>query len=150
MCRGTLVVEAALRSGSLITARLAGEQGREVFAIPGSPLDPRARGANALLRQGATLVETAQDVLEVLRRLHLESPKFSPEKIMASSYKITENEISAARDSIYQALAPSPTLVDEIVRECQLSAPVVLAALLELELGGLVDRHPGGRVSRRV
>ncbi|MCZ8311684.1 MAG: DNA-processing protein DprA [Magnetospirillum sp.] len=150
MCRGTLVVEAALRSGSLITARLAGDQGREVFAVPGSPLDPRARGANELLRQGATLVETAQDVLDVFSRLHLESPKFSPEKPPASNYKITEKEISDARDSIYQALAPSPTLVDEIVRECQLSAPVVLAALLELELAGLVDRHPGGRVSRRV
>jgi DNA processing protein len=145
-----LVVEAALRSGSLITARLAGDQGREVFAVPGSPLDPRARGANELLRQGATLVETAQDVLDVFSRLHLESPKFSPEKPPASNYKITEKEISDARDSIYQALAPSPTLVDEIVRECQLSAPVVLAALLELELAGLVDRHPGGRVSRRV
>lgn len=150
ICRGTLVIEAALRSGSLITARLAGEQGREVFAVPGSPLDPRARGANALLRQGATLVETAQDVLEVLPGMRLESPKFLPEKYSSSIYKISEKEIWSARDSIYQALAPSPTLVDEIVRECQLSAPVVLAALLELELAGLVDRHPGGRVSRRV
>ncbi len=150
MCRGTLVVEAAMRSGSLITARLAGEQGREVFAVPGSPLDPRARGANELLRQGATLVETAQDVLDVFHRMRLESSKNLPEERPLNTYNITEKEISDVRDSIHRALAPSPTLVDEIVRECQLSAPVVLAALLELELAGLVDRHPGGRVSRRV
>jgi len=150
MCRGTLVVEAALRSGSLITARLAGEQGRDVFAVPGSPLDPRAKGANDLLRQGATLVESARDVLDVLLRLGAQSPNFSHENATTNNCEITDNEISKARETILAALAPSPTLVDEIVRECQLSAPVVLAALLDLELAGLVDRQAGGRVSRRA
>jgi DNA processing protein len=150
MSSGTLVVEAALRSGSLITARLAGEQGREVFAVPGSPLDPRAKGANDLLRQGATLVESARDVLEVIMRVGARSPDFSHEVSKLNICNITETEISKARETILSALAPSPTLVDEIVRECQLSAPVVLAALLDLELAGLVDRQAGGRVSRRV
>jgi DNA processing protein len=148
--RGTLVVEAALRSGSLITARLAGEQGREVFAVPGSPLDPRAKGANDLLRQGATLVETARDVLDVLLRRGAESPDFQREERLVNNYNIDAKDVSKARQTILDALSPAPTLVDEIVRECQLSAPVVLAALLELELAGQVDRHPGNRVSRRI
>lgn len=150
MSSGTLVVEAALRSGSLITARLAGEQGREVFAVPGSPLDPRAKGANDLLRQGATLVESARDVLDVILRVGARSPDFSHEVSQVNICNITETEISKARETILSALAPSPTLVDEIVRECQLSAPVVLAALLDLELAGMVDRQAGGRVSRRI
>jgi DNA processing protein len=146
---GTLVVEAALRSGSLITARLAGEQGREVLAVPGSPLDPRASGSNDLLRQGAVLVETARDVLDAVLRRPLSEPDIKGEKDCINTYNITDNEVDIARERIAGLLAPSPTSVDEILRECQLSAPVVLAALLELELAGRIDRHPGNRVSRR-
>ncbi|MBI3506957.1 MAG: DNA-protecting protein DprA [Proteobacteria bacterium] len=147
---GTLVVEAALRSGSLITARLAAEQGRDVLAVPGSPLDPRAGGSNDLLRHGAILVETARDVLDAVLRRPLSEPDKRDQEQTTSNYKINEKDIDRARETIVAALAPSPTSVDEIVRECQLSAPVVLAALLELELAGAIDRHPGNRVSRRL
>jgi len=147
---GTLVVEAALRSGSLITARLAGEQGREVLSVPGSPLDPRAGGSNDLLRQGATLVETARDVLDAILRRPLSEPEKESEDQGSSNYDINEIMLEKARQTILAALAPAPTSVDEIVRGCQLSAPVVLAALLELELAGAIDRHPGNRVSRRL
>jgi DNA processing protein len=146
---GTLVVEAALRSGSLITARLAGEQGREVLSVPGSPLDPRAGGSNDLLRQGATLVETARDVLDAILRRPLSEPEKQDEKSFSNICNIDEIAVEKARETILSILAPAPTSVDEIVRECQLSAPVVLAALLELELVGAIDRHPGNRVSRR-
>jgi DNA processing protein len=146
---GTLVVEAALRSGSLITARLAGEQGREVLSVPGSPLDPRAGGSNDLLRQGATLVETARDVLDAILRRPISEPDKPDEKSFSNICNIDEIAVEKARETILSILAPAPTSVDEIVRECQLSAPVVLAALLELELVGAIDRHPGNRVSRR-
>ena len=149
ICVGTLVVEAALRSGSLITARLAGEQGREVLAVPGSPLDPRSAGTNDLLRQGAVLVETARDVLEVVLRQPLREPEVNSENNRINTYEINEKDISEARRIILEGLAQAPTSVDEIMRECQLSAPVVLAALLELELAGSIDRHPGNRVARR-
>ncbi|MBL8831290.1 MAG: DNA-protecting protein DprA [Rhodospirillales bacterium] len=150
MTLGTLVVEAALRSGSLITARLAGEQGREVLAVPGSPLDPRASGTNDLLRQGAALVETARDVLDAILRRSVSEPDKKDQDISVNNSKMDEMNVEKARESILSRLAPSPTSVDEIVRECQLSAPVVLAALLELELAGAIDRQPGNRVSRRL
>jgi DNA processing protein len=149
MCVGTLVVEAALRSGSLITARLAGEQGREVMAVPGSPLDPRASGTNDLLRQGAVLVETARDVLEAVLRRPLAEPKSESEESSINSYKYDDNDVSSARETILNSLSATPTSVDEILRECQLSAPVALAAVLELELAGAVDRYPGNRIARR-
>lgn len=146
---GTLVVEAALRSGSLITARLAGDQGREVFAVPGSPLDPRSSGTNDLLRQGAVLVETARDIVEAILRLPLSEPDAKYEKNSINIYNETNIDLSKAREMILSGLTQAPTSVDEIMRECQLSAPVVLAALLELELAGSVDRYPGNRVARR-
>ncbi len=146
---GTLVVEAALRSGSLITARLAAEQGRDVLAVPGSPLDPRASGSNDLLRHGAILVETARDVLDAVLRRPFSEPDKVHEELPLGISKTNEKDIEKARETILLALSPSPTSVDEIVRGCQLSAPVVLAALLELELAGAIDRHPGNRVSRR-
>lgn len=149
MCVGTLVVEAALRSGSLITARLAGDQGREVFAVPGSPLDPRSGGTNDLLRQGAVLVETARDVLEAILRLPLSEVDQNSEEYGLNNYNYDEKDISDARRTILDGLTQAPTSVDEIMRECQLSAPVVLAALLELELAGSIDRYPGNRVARR-
>jgi DNA processing protein len=150
MAVGTLVVEAALRSGSLITARLAADQGREVLAVPGSPLDPRAQGTNDLLRNGAVLVETARDVLDAVLRRPLGEPEIDPQKYGTNHCDIDDLQLEKARADLLDLLGAGPTSVDEILRECQLSAPVALAALLELELAGLVDRHPGNRVSRRL
>jgi DNA processing protein len=147
LARGVLVVEANLRSGSLITARMAAEQGREVFAVPGSPLDPRARGCNDLIRQGATLTETAADVLAVLG-----SP-FAPASAATRTVAIEPppaedgTDTDEARRAVAQMLSPSPVAVDEIIRTCQLSPALVSTILLEWELASRLERHPGNRVS---
>ena len=146
---GTLVVEAALRSGSLITARMALEQGREVFAIPGSPLDPRHKGTNALIRDGALLTETANDVTGHL--MAVVPPRFDdatgPLEIVQAIDSISENSPDSARLKIEDLLGPVAVSVDELLRECQLSPAVVLTVLLEMELAGRLERHPGNRVS---
>ncbi len=146
---GVIVVEAAIRSGSLITARFALEQGRDVFAVPGSPLDPRCRGTNDLIRNGATLVEHAEDVLRELAP-YLAAPLserkragFAPPPAVPSG----ENDVSQARDLVTALLSPTPVPVDEILRQCQLSPALVATALLELELAGRITRHPGNQVS---
>ena len=141
---GVVVVEAAQRSGSLITARLAGEQGREVMAVPGSPLDPRCRGTNGLIRNGATMVENAEDVLasvEAMRGGALAEP---PSDDFADEAATGAGAVSDdARGRIIEALGPSPAPVDAIIRELGLPAPVVLTVLLELELAGKLERQPG-------
>lgn len=147
---GVVVVEAAPRSGTLITARRALEQGRELFAVPGSPLDPRARGANDLIRQGATLVQGAEDVLDVLAPMR-ERPVISPTTLdepVPEMVVTGESEVAEARAAILAKLSPSPTPVDEMIRQCQLCTAVALTALLELELAGQLQRHPGNQVSR--
>ena len=141
---GTVVVEAAPRSGSLITARLAGEAGREVMAVPGSPLDPRAQGCNGLIRDGATLVQSAADILETVRPIDgrmVRSPgsRFEPAP--------PEDASDAERGAIADLLGPVPVAVDEIVRQSGLSPAAVQTVLLELELAGRLERHAGGRVS---
>ncbi|MEQ8229730.1 MAG: DNA-processing protein DprA [Rhodospirillales bacterium] len=148
MARGVVVVEASPRSGSLITARLALEQGREVFAVPGAAMDPRARGTNHLIRQGATLTESADDVFAVLDE-QLRPP---PQEIHHKNQQVTHglsdrDEIDSARENIINALGPTPTTVDELVRVCQFSTAVVSTVLLELELAGRLERHPGSRVA---
>lgn len=146
---GVVVVEAAVKSGSLITARFAGEQGREVFAVPGSPLDPRAQGCNRLIKEGAGLVENADDVISHLQgalRRPLGEPSgglFRP----THPAREDEAELEKARRQVVECLSPSPVLIDEVVRGCQLSAGVVMTVLLELELAGRLQRHPGGQVS---
>ncbi len=145
---GTVVVEAAERSGSLITARFALDQGREVFAVPGSPLDPRARGCNGLIRDGATLVETAGHVLEGLGRLsQLRDP--AADSPLPAPLQADDAEVDRARSAVLGLLGPSPVAVDELIRQCHMSAPVVLAVLLEAELAGRLDRHSGNQVSLR-
>ncbi len=143
---GVIVVEAATRSGSLITARFALEQGREVFAVPGSPLDPRAEGTNRLIRQGATLVSSAEDILEVLRPVLgtpvPETPLEEPERLTP-----TPSVDPAGRQRVIDALGPSPVQIDEIIRHTGLPPSAVLEALMELELAGRLARHPGQRVS---
>jgi len=147
--RGVVVIEASPRSGSLITARMSLEQGREVFAVPGSAIDPRARGGNNLIRQGAILTESADDVIDVLNqalRAPLKERKVIDFKGVSAKPPATE-ELVKARTGIEKVLSPTPSLVDEIIRNCQLSPPVVSWVLLELELAGRLERHPGNKVS---
>lgn len=148
---GVLVVEAAPRSGSLITARMAGEQGREVFAVPGSPLDPRARGANALIRQGAQLTEGADDVLEALQRMRgrrIEEFVGAPPKGIETA-PTDPASLDHGRDRLLALLGPTAVDVDELIRQSELTPPAVITILLELDLAGRLDRHPGNRVSLR-
>ncbi len=144
---GTVVVEAAPRSGSLITARLAAEAGREVMAVPGSPLDPRAQGCNQLIRDGATLVQNAADVVEELR------PIETRVRSVGSSYRSEPELVNGDENAvalIEELLGPSPVPVDEIIRLSGASSGAVQMALLELDLAGRLDRHAGGKVSLRV
>nr|WP_162138110.1 DNA-processing protein DprA [Pararhodospirillum photometricum] len=146
---GVVVVEASPRSGSLITARLAAEQGREVMAVPGSPLDARAQGTNGLIKTGAALIENAADVLQVLEPL-LTRPMGEPQSqvfVPPPPAATSEADIEAARPRVLAALDWSPVPVDELIRRCQLSPAVVAVVLLELELAGRLDRHPGNRVA---
>ena len=143
---GTVVVEAAPRSGSLITARLAAEAGREVMAVPGSPLDPRAQGCNQLIRDGATLVQSAADVIEAIQPL--QSQVRSPPE----SYRHAPEPASGgeqALGAVAELLGPSPVPVDEIIRLSGASSGAVQMALLELDLAGRLERHAGGKVSLR-
>jgi DNA processing protein len=144
---GTVVVEAAPRSGSLITARLAAEAGREVMAVPGSPLDPRAQGCNQLIRDGATLVQSAADVMEAIRPFEgkVESTPVPFEAPIAP----TECD-ECATSTIEELLGPSPVPVDEIIRLSGVPSGAVQMALLELDLAGRLDRHAGGKVSLRA
>ena len=161
MSLGVVVVEAAARSGSLITARFALEQGREVFAVPGSPLDPRARGPNDLLRQGAVLTENAADILAHLGpALQAGLPPLAPRGEApplllgrrAGAPPFVEPTPVADDDAlalIVERLGATPVAVDELVRQCQMSASAVASLLLELELAGRIERHPGNLVSLR-
>ncbi len=149
---GTVVVEAAIKSGSLITARLAGEQGRQVMAIPGSPLDPRCRGGNHLIREGALLVESASDVDEAIRgisgdRTTVIGFQNEAEEEYAELGEPSEIPEKSSTSMVERYLSLSPVAVDELLRRCQLSAPVLRLSLLELELAGRLQWHPGNRVS---
>ena len=147
MSTGTVVVEAAPRSGSLITARLAAEAGREVMAVPGSPLDPRAQGCNQLIRDGATLVQNAADVVEELR------PMGALVRSAATPYRAEPEAANGDDDAVglvEELLGPSPVPVDEIIRLSGASSGAVQMALLELDLAGRLDRHAGGKVSLRT
>ncbi len=143
---GVVVIEAAPRSGSLITARIALDVGREVFAVPGSPLDPRARGGNDLIRQGAMLVETAADVLDNLPDATV-TPLFRTATIEPEPAMETADPPADARDAVLSLLSAEPTKVDDLVRRCQFCPSAVLAVLLELELAGRVQTLPGSRVA---
>jgi len=138
LARGTLVVEAALQSGSLITARLASEQGKEVFAIPGSIHSPQSRGCHALIRQGAKLVESVADILEELRPVAAPAPGSSAAPASAS----------AGDDPLLEALGFDPVSLDALSARTGWSAAALQARLLEFELDGRVARLPGGLFQR--
>ena len=138
MCSSDLVIEAAERSGSLITARRAADQGRDVFVMPGSPMDTRHAGSNSLIRDGAILVRDENDILSVMGLPH--STRQPVEKAGRKS-----DDIDTAK--VLEALGSTPTAVDELVRRCQVSAATVAEVLLALELEGRLERHRGNRVS---
>jgi len=143
LSRAVVVVEAELRSGSLITARLAAEQGREVLAVPGSPLDPRAKGANDLIRQGAGICEGAEDVLRAIEGLSgFREPGAPPPRP-----PVPEPD-DALRERVAALLSPTPVSRDELVRAAGAPAPAVFAALVELALAGRAELQPGGLVAR--
>ncbi|MGB0748478.1 MAG: DNA-processing protein DprA [Magnetospiraceae bacterium] len=149
MARGTVVMEANTRSGSLITARMALDQNREVFAVPGWPTDPRSAGANGLIREGATLTRSAEDVIEVLNDLFrqpLSEPEREPFQPL-NRQNPGEDAVFKARPILMESLSPTPVSVDELIRQCQFSPAVVHTVLLELELAGRLERHPGNMVS---
>lgn len=153
LARGVVIVEAAVRSGSLITARRAADQGREVFAVPGHPLDPRAEGTNMLLKQGATLVTSAEDVLETLRP-QMES---SPRGMAAAASPLLEADpeadagppsslpAEAAQIVVLQALGPAPVSIDELTRATGLTIRALRAVLIELALAGRIE-HQGAQL----
>jgi len=148
LSRGVIVVEAELRSGSLITARLAGEQGREVFAVPGSPLDPRSRGANDLLRQGATLVEEAEDVLRVLNTLPglREDGRGTGDDFGHHAVPDLDEGSETLRIMLESLVSPTPVSVNALAREASAPVSAVLAALMEMALAGRVELAPGNLV----
>jgi len=152
---GVVVVEAAKRSGSLITARLALEQNREVFAVPGSPLDPRSEGANSLIRQGATLVTSAADIIESLATanpqrgslLEFDSLDLDGQDIEDSG---TDMPSEGQREALAQALSITPTAVDDLVRATGIGAGALQILLLELDLAGRIEWSSGQLVSLRA
>lgn len=151
LARATLVIEATETSGALITARLAAENGRDVFAVPGSPLDPRAKGCNRLIRDGAMLVESAEDVIEALaldlRAIPRSVAPALPDWPETAQDSLPEEAPEEAHGRLLAALGPVPVEVDELVRRCQVTAAEAQILLLELELAGRVERHPGNKVS---
>ncbi len=147
---GVLIVEAARRSGTLVTARMAGEQGREVFAIPGHPLDPRAEGTNGLLKSGATLVTEPDDVLNALSPLLREPlspiaapgrPKARQDALPLDGPQAPTSLVEADRGRLIEALGPAPIDVDELARATGLSPRAIQVGLLELALAGRIERH---------
>jgi DNA processing protein len=154
MAHGVVVIEAARRSGTLSTARMAGEQGREVFAVPGHPLDPRAEGTNHLLKSGATLVTSADDVLDAL------APALAGSSLMMEPHAAFEDVPPAPlrpppligtsdRDRVVVAMGPQPIPIDDLARATDLGARELRVILMELDLAGRIERHGQGLVSLR-
>ncbi len=145
LAHGTVVIEAAPRSGSLITARRAGDYGREVMAVPGSPLDPRAQGCNMLIREGATLIQTVDDVLEAVGPIDARMVREPAPRTAAVPAPTDASD--GERRALIDLLGPTPVAVDELVRQSGQAAAAVQLVLLELELAGRVERHAGAKIS---
>lgn len=148
---GVIVVEATFKSGSLITARMALEQNREVFAVPGFPMDPRCNGTNHLIKQGAALVECAQDVIDVISHIKERQIEFFEQNLgkfgAPAIQPPSDNELDSLRNEILQQLGSSPVSIDHIITVIGVRPAAVLTVLLELELAGKLERHIGNRVS---
>ncbi len=148
---GAVVVEAGDKSGALITARIAADNGRDVFAVPGSPLDPRARGPNRLIKDGAALVEHADDIIDGLSTPGRRAPRsaFLPDlpEAVESDPEPFDEPAGDSREKFVEALGAQPVEVDELVRRCQVTAAEAQILLLELELAGRIERLPGNRIA---
>jgi DNA processing protein len=144
---GVVIVEAAKRSGSLITARFALEQGREVFAVPGSPIDPRAEGTNGLLKQGAALVTEAADVLSVIEPILGQRMEMSVREPDREDRGFTEDTDESVRSRVLALLGPAAVGLDDLIRLSNSTPATVRTVLLELELAGRLERQPGGLVA---
>lgn len=144
---GVVVVEAARQSGSLITARMALEQGREVFAVPGSPLDPRAQGTNGLLKQGAVLAESASDIIHHIYTMPKQRLQLFTGFAESETQEFETADESTARNIVLENLGPSPVALDDLIRQSGLSPALVLSILLELELAGRLERQPGQQIA---
>jgi len=147
---GVIVIEATIKSGSLITARMAGEQGRDVYAVPGYPADPRSQGPNKLIKEGATLVQNAQDILDGLNDFSggtiMQDNKQTVTEFAQSPSNQDEKQVDDIRDAVLQNLSQMPSNIDELSRTCHVSIPELQVALLGLELAGRLQRLPGNRV----
>lgn len=152
MTLGTVVVEASLKSGSLITANYATDYGRDVFAVPGSPMDPRCHGTNKLLREGAMMVETARDIIANLTPMGTLPLAEKEMALFADSASVAPDEatLDQARAAVTVALSASPTQLEDLLTATDLTPHLLMAVLLELELAGKLERHPGGMVSLRM
>lgn len=152
MAQGMVIVEASLKSGSLISAQCAADYARDVFAVPGSPLDPRCQGTNKLIKEGALLTESAADVINHYRHATHRLPfgESDAEQYASSASMPSESELNAVRTDVLEKLSPTPVTIDELIVTCDKPASYVLAVLLEYELAGKVERHAGGRVSLSV
>lgn len=149
IARAIVVIEAGAKSGSLITARMALEQGREVFAVPGAPQDPRVKGSNALIRDGAMLTETADDVIRTLAEMGAGTLNEGRRTTLSAPAPSLPDDrlIDAARDKVMRALDYGPTDIDDIIRDAGSGAPAVSVVLLELEIAGRLERQPGNKVA---
>ena len=147
--RAVVVLEAGAKSGSLITARMALEQGREVFAVPGAPQDPRVRGANALIRDGAHLTESADDVLSILAGMNFRSLDEGRRQALPQPPAGTADchAVATARGDIIGAMDYGPTDIDDIIRITGFAPAIVATVLLELELAGRIERQIGNKVA---
>lgn len=152
MTRGVAVIEASPKSGSLITAQYANDYGREVFAVPGSPMDPRAQGANSLIRQGAVMLESVRDILQNLSPMG-EIPLAERDSLQfqePAARLPEEAQLTEARTAVMAALSYSPATPDDLIAACGTAPSLFMVVLLELELAGRLERHPGGAVSLRI
>lgn len=150
---GVMVVEAAIKSGSLITARFALEQGRDVFAVPGSPLDPRCHGPNQLIQQGAVLVQNTEDIIQALKKSHLmpnDAYNAKMHSLLETTTEDFQRQIHHIRPILLENLSFAPIQINELMRQCLCSPAIISTLLLELELAGRLDRHPGQQVSLRA
>lgn len=147
MAQGMVIVEASLKSGSLISAQCAADYHRDVFAVPGSPLDPRCQGTNKLIKEGAILTESAKDVIAHYAHGGFRQSSEEPSPFTIAAATLSESELDAIRAEVREKLSPTPVTIDELINTCDKPAAYILAVLLELELAGVAERHAGGRVS---
>lgn len=145
--QGVIIIEAALKSGSLITARTALDQGREIFAVPGAPFDPRSQGCNRLIQEGALLIQSAEDIVNAISEDFIPQSVPNPQQSLDSVAVCSDSDLTSAHKIILKNLNYSPISLDELAQQCQMCPKMIRFVLLELELAGALHRYPGNRVA---